>query len=148
MSRSKVLASVDGDRPLLDNTGPDAIGAFDRLGPHTAEPGSPVFELPRLFFLTAMLDRDAGGVAEQNGVPRLANHLIQPVDVFPRIGDEPFERLAKVFNLMTREDARDRAIDGIDTVFIGRSLPRVRQLLDARRRRIPLRNAIGVVGVP
>jgi hypothetical protein len=55
----KMLASVNSDRPLLDNAGADAVCALYLLGLHPAKPSSPIFELafPRIF--TAMLDCDS-----------------------------------------------------------------------------------------
>jgi hypothetical protein len=66
MSRSEVLASVDGDGPLFGDAGSDTVRALDLLGPDAAEPGSPVFELARLRTLAAMLDGHTRGVTEQN----------------------------------------------------------------------------------
>jgi len=51
-----MLASVNGDRPFFDDAGADAVCALHLLGPHPAEPSSPILELacPRIF--TAMRD--------------------------------------------------------------------------------------------
>src|SRR5947199_5949775 len=64
--RSKMLASVDGDRPLLGDAGADAIGTLHRLGPYAAEPSPPISETARIGIVAAVLDCDAGGVAEQD----------------------------------------------------------------------------------
>src|SRR5260370_14895350 len=76
VSRSEVLASVDGDRPLLGDASADAVRPLDLLRPDAAEPGPPVFESARLRIFAAMLDCYTSGITEQNGVSRLANHLV------------------------------------------------------------------------
>jgi hypothetical protein len=76
MPRPEMLASVDCYGPLLGDAGADAVGTLNLLGPDAAEPGSPVFELARLRSVAAMLDRDPGGVAEQDRVSSLANHFV------------------------------------------------------------------------
>src|SRR6267154_1989810 len=58
VSRSKMLASVDGDRSLFDDAGADAVGALHLLGPHAAKPSTPVLEAACLRIITAMLDHD------------------------------------------------------------------------------------------
>src|SRR5882672_12807869 len=76
MPRPEMLASVDCYGPLLGDAGADAVGTLNLLGPDAAEPGSPVFELARLRSFAAMLDRDPGGIAEQDRVSSLANHFV------------------------------------------------------------------------
>src|SRR6476469_313110 len=48
VSGPKMLASVNGDRPLFDNAGANAVCALRLFGPHPAEPGSPKFALVRM----------------------------------------------------------------------------------------------------
>src|SRR5262249_2969973 len=56
VSRSEMLAGVDGDRSLFDDAGADAVGALHLLGPHAAKPSTPIFEAACLSIVTAMLD--------------------------------------------------------------------------------------------
>src|SRR5438105_1526652 len=86
--RSKMLSSVDGDRPLFGDAGANAVGAFDRLGPQPAEPSPPISEAARIGIVAAVLDRDTGAVTEQDGVSGLANHSVQPIDLLLRTEDE------------------------------------------------------------
>src|SRR5262245_24051357 len=140
--RPEMLASVDGDGALFGNASADSVRALDLLGPDAAEPGPPVFEFARLRIFAAMLDRDPGGITEQDGVSGLANDLVQPVDLLLCCQDEVAERLARVFQLTRREDARRPAVDGIDAVSVRGTLPGCRQLLDVGRRCRSLRNRI------
>ncbi len=122
--RSKMLTSVDGDRPLLGDAGADAIGAFDRLGPHTTEPSPPISEAARIGIVAAVLDCDTGGVAEQDGVSGLANHSVQSIDLLLCTEYELVERFTKIFELVRQKDARRLAIEGIDAMLARRSPPR------------------------
>src|SRR5712691_7593287 len=64
VSRSKMLASVDGDRPLFDDAGADSVRALHLRGPHAAKPSTPIHEYACLRIVTAMLDCDARAVTE------------------------------------------------------------------------------------
>jgi hypothetical protein len=64
VSRSEMLASVDGDRSLFDDAGADAVRALHLLGPHAAKPSTPILEAACLRIVTAMLDCDARAVTE------------------------------------------------------------------------------------
>jgi hypothetical protein len=74
MSRSEVLASVNGDRPLFGDARADTVRTLDLLGPDAAEPGSPVFKPARLRIVAAMLDCDTRCVTEQPPFP--SHHLL------------------------------------------------------------------------
>jgi hypothetical protein len=143
MPRPEMLASVDCNRPLLGDAGADAVGALDLLGPDAAKPGSPVFKLARLRVFAAMLYCDTRGVAEQDRVSGLANHLVQAVELPLRGRDEVAERFTKILQLAKGEDTRRSAVEGIDA--IRGTLPGARQLLDFRRR--CRRNRIDAFGV-
>jgi hypothetical protein len=114
--RPEMLASVDCYGALLGDAGADAVGTLNVLGPDATEPGSPVFELARLRSVAAMLDRDPGGVAEQDRVASLANHFVQAVELLLRGRDEVVERLTRILQLASGEDARRPAVEGIDAV--------------------------------
>ena len=148
VSRPVMLASVDGDGSLLGNAGADAVRALHLLGPHAAEPGSPIFEKARLRLFTAVFDGDARTITEQDSISCLPNHSIELVELLLRREDELFERSAKTLQLARREDAWRLAVVGIDAVLVRRSLPGARYLLYPRRRRRSLGDRIDVVGVP
>jgi len=59
-----MLASVNGDGSLLDDAGADAVRALHLLGPHAAEPSSPIFETACLRLFTAVFDSDARTITE------------------------------------------------------------------------------------
>jgi hypothetical protein len=124
------------------------VGALDLLGPYAAKPGSPVFESARLRIFAAMLYCDTRGVAEQDRVSGLANHLVQAVELLLRGRDEVAERLTKILQLAKGEDTRRPAVEGIDAVSVRGTLPGARQLLDGRHRCLPLRHRIDAFGVP
>ena len=145
--RSEMLSSVDRDRPLLGDAGADAVGAFDRLGPHAAEPSPPVSEAARIGIVAAVFDCDAGGVAEQDGVSGLANHPVESIDLLLRTEDELVERFTKILELVRQKDARRLAIEGIDAMLGRRPPPRSRYWLDADRGRVALRNRIDVLSM-
>jgi hypothetical protein len=95
MSRSEMLASVNGDGPFLSETGTDAVRAFNLFGPNPAEPNSRILEFARIRILTAMLDCDARGVTEQDNISCIANDMIKPVDLLLRCRDEAAKRFTK-----------------------------------------------------
>src|SRR4030095_15520728 len=106
-----MLASVNSDRPLIDDAGADAVCALHLLGPHAAEPGSPILELPCPLVFAAMRDCDARAIAEQDGVSRCANNLVQLIYLLVGAEDELIERFAKILQLGRREDTWRLAID-------------------------------------
>src|SRR5216683_6354988 len=147
MSQSKMLTSVDGDRSLFGDAGADAIRAFDRLRPHTAEPSSPIFESTRIGIVAAVVDRDPHGVTEEKRVSSLANQFVQSIYLPLCTEDELFKRFTKISELVRHEDAWRPTLDGIDPVSVHTSLPGGRYLLDARRGCMTLYNRIDVFSV-
>ena len=72
VSGPKMLASVDRDRPLFYDAGADAVCALQVLGPHAAEPSSPILELACPHLFAAMRDCDAGVITKQEGISSFA----------------------------------------------------------------------------
>src|SRR5260370_15022139 len=64
VSRSEMLASVDGASALFDDAGADAVRALHLLGPHAAKPSTPILEAASLRIGTAMLHCDSRAVTE------------------------------------------------------------------------------------
>src|ERR1700751_3809779 len=126
MPRSIMLASVYGNRPFFDDAGPDTVGTLDFLGPHAAEPGTPIFDLARVRFFTAMLNGGTRGVAEENGIARVANHLVESVDFFLGAENQLVDRFSQLFELVWREDARRLGALRINPMLFCRALPRIR----------------------
>src|SRR6266403_1199701 len=117
VSGPEMLASVNGDRPLFGDAGADAVCALHFLGPHPAEPGSPILELACQRIFTTMRDCDARAITEQDGVSSLTNHLVQFIHLLLGSEDELIQRFAKMFQLPRREDAWRLAVEWIEAVF-------------------------------
>jgi hypothetical protein len=73
-----MLVTMDENRPLLGNARADSIGALDSFRPDSSDPDAPVFELFGLRFLTAVVNRDSIGIAQQNDIALLADDRIKP----------------------------------------------------------------------
>jgi hypothetical protein len=112
VSGSEMLASVNGG-----DDGTDAVCALHFLGPHPAEPSSPILELARQRIFTAMRDCDARAITEQDGISSLTNHLIQFIYLLLGSEDELIQQFAKMFQLSGRDDAWFLAIEWIEAVF-------------------------------
>src|SRR5882724_6234876 len=125
MSRSKMLIPVDGDRPFFGGAGANAIGALCCLGPHGTEPNSPMLETARIGVVGAVLDHDTRPVAEEQRVSGRANQVVKAVDLVPCAGNEVFNGLTEISELVGCQDARRLVIDGIDAVLGETSLPGV-----------------------
>src|SRR5690349_20168655 len=119
-----MLASVDRDGPLLGNACANTVRSFDRLGPHPAEPGSPVFKLACVGIVAAVFDGYTRGVAQQYRVPGFPNHLVKPIDLLLRAEDHLVERLTQLLELTGRKDTRRVPAVGVDTMAVCGTLPR------------------------
>src|SRR5258707_13286898 len=113
---------MNRDRPLFGDAGSYAVGALHVLGPNAAKPCSAPFEAARLRIVAAVFDRTTRGVAEEHGVPGLANQTEQPVELLLCAQDEILERVAKFTELAATEHARRSAGEGIETVPVRESL--------------------------
>ena len=82
MPAAKVLVGVYQHRPLLGDARANAVGSFGFLRPDAAHPDAPVFELAGFGFVPAMMNRHSLAVTQQNHVAALAEHGIEPVDLF------------------------------------------------------------------
>src|SRR3981081_4124054 len=116
MSRSVVLAPMNRDRPLFGDAGANAVGSFNRLGPHAAEPGSPVTKAACIGVIAAVLNRDTRIIAEKNRVPCLANHLVQTIEILLGAENQLIKRLATLVDFGGGEDSRGLAAVGGDVV--------------------------------
>jgi hypothetical protein len=76
VARTVVLPAMNQHRPLFGDASPDAVGAFDLLGPHAAEPDAPVLEIVGAAFIAAVMNRHAIFVAQQHYVSQLAHNRI------------------------------------------------------------------------
>src|SRR4029077_9105702 len=118
-----MLTSVDCDRPLLGDARTDAISPLDRLGPHAAEPRSPIFKPARIVLVATVFDGDTGRVAEQDRVPCFANHLVESINLLLCTQDQLVQRFPKPFELMRHQNSRSFATVDVDAVFVRGALP-------------------------
>src|SRR5260370_1364839 len=118
-----MLPPVDGDGSLFGDAGADAIGTLGCLGPHGAEPNSPMPVLVRIRIVSSVLDRDTGAVTEEQRVSGLANQVVEAIDLFLCARDELLKWLTKLFELVRSQNTWRLCTDGIDAVLVDASLP-------------------------
>ena len=123
---------VGRNRPLFDDTGADAIGAFGGLRTtHRAGAKCPrPVEQIGVRVVAAMVGDDAARVAEQKRVPGFANHLVKPIDRF----------LLRAADKLSRAD-REGFEELVSGEEIRRGLTAVWDRRDARARRTPPRSS-------
>jgi hypothetical protein len=88
-----------------------------------------MFELPGIGFIPAMMNRHSLAVAQQNHVSVLAEHGIEPVDLFLSLNQDILQRLAKNFQLVLRDDVRRREIPRVHPIIEEASAPGPENLL-------------------
>jgi hypothetical protein len=94
MASAVMLAAVDENRPLFDDTSPNAVRSFGLLGPDTAEPNAPLFEFIGSCWITAMVNSNAIPVAQENDISLLPHDRVETIDFFPGVQDDISQRLA------------------------------------------------------
>ena len=109
---------MDGDRSLFDEAGADAVRVLHLLGPHAAEPSSPIFE--RLACASSPRCSTATPELSQNKTVYRASRttLYNSIDLLLRAEDELIQRFAMIFQLTRREDAGRVGVNWIDAVFV------------------------------
>src|ERR1700676_4801308 len=100
-----MLIAVDRDWSSFDDAGAYSVGSLSRLRPHATQPGPPVAERVRQPIISAMFDRDAVGVTEENGVSGASNQFVETVDLLLSIAYERFHELAPVQDFAGRKHA-------------------------------------------
>ena len=123
MARSKVLAAVDENWTLFNDRSSDSVGPLDLLGPNSAQPNTPMFELLGFRLVTAMLNGDSFAIAQQNNIIFLPDNGIQAVDLFPRVEKHVTHRLLEDSELSLRDDVWCRAASGIDMIVRAATTP-------------------------
>jgi hypothetical protein len=58
-----MLVAMDKDRPLFSDACSDSVCAFYLFRPHTPDPDTPMLELVRLGFISAVMDGDSVRIA-------------------------------------------------------------------------------------
>src|ERR1700730_267544 len=93
VARAKMLPAMDENRTLFNDRSSDSIGPLDLLGPDSAQPDAPMFELLCFRVVAAMLNGDSIAIAQQNDVIFLPDNGIEAVDLFPRMEKDVTHRL-------------------------------------------------------
>jgi hypothetical protein len=88
-----------------------------------------MFELPGIGFIPAMMNRHSLAVTQQNNVSVLAEHGIEPVDLFLSLNQDILQRLAKNLQLVLRDDVRRRETPRVHTIIEEASAPGPENLL-------------------
>src|SRR5258705_8579467 len=84
VARAKMLPAVDENWTLFNDRSSDSVRPLDLLGPNSAQPDAPMFELLRFRLVATMLNGDSFAIAHQNDVIFLPDNGIKAVDLFPR----------------------------------------------------------------
>src|SRR5262245_66569033 len=95
MSRTKVLVAMDANRPSFSDASADPVCAFDFFRPDASLPNTPVFELFGLPFITAMVNRYAIRVAQQNDISLMPNDRIKSIDFFLSVKNDVADGFAR-----------------------------------------------------
>src|SRR5882724_3503712 len=118
-----MLTLMNRNGAFLGDACADPIGSLDLLGPNTAEPYSPILELLGFRRIATMIDYNAAAVAKQDDVVRPPHDVVEAVELVLGIGNQLFQRLAKVLELAARQYSRRLARCGIDAVSVHAALP-------------------------
>jgi hypothetical protein len=123
VSRAKMLRAVDENWTLFNDRSSDSVGPLDVLGPNSAQPDAPMFELLRLRLVATMLNGDSFAIAQQNDVIFLSDNGIKAVDLFPRVEKDVTHWLLEEGELGLGDDVRCSTASGIDMVVAAATSP-------------------------
>jgi len=121
---AKMLPAVDENRTLFNDRGSDSIGPLYLLGPNSAQPDTPMFELFRLRFVATMLNGDSFAIAQQNDVIFLPDNGVKAVDLLPRVEKDVIHWLLEEGELGLGDDVWCRPASGIDMIVAAATTPR------------------------
>ena len=116
VARAKMLPAVHENWTLFNDRSSDSVGPLDLLGPNSAQPDAPMFELLRLPLVATMLNGDSFAIAQQNDVIFLPDNGIQAVDLIPGLEKDFTYRLLEVRELGLGDDVWCRPASGIDVI--------------------------------
>jgi hypothetical protein len=119
-----MLPAVDENWTLFNDGSSDSVGPLDLLGPNSAQPDAPMFELLRLGLVATMLNGDSFAIAQQNDVIFLPDNGIKAVDLFPRVEKDVTHRFLEEGELSLGDDVWCRAASGIDVMVATATTPR------------------------
>ena len=124
VARAKMLPAVDENWTLFNDRSSDSVRPFDLLGPNSAQPDAPMFELLRFRFVATMLNGDSFLIAQQNDVIFFPDNGIQAVDLFPRVEKDVTHWLLEKGELGLGDDVWCRPASGIDMIVAAATSPR------------------------
>jgi hypothetical protein len=145
VARSKMLVTMDENRPLFSNARADPICAFDCFRPDSSDPNTPAFELFCLRLITAVVNRYSIGIAQQNDISLLADDRIKTIDFFLGIHNCFAERFAKNPEFAVGYDMRSCPAIWTDKEFSRASSPGGRHFFETGRRPCTLNNGFDLV---
>src|SRR5258708_33799256 len=96
MASAVMLAAVDENRPLFDDTSPNAVRSFGLLGPDTAEPNAPLFDFIGSCRITALATSNSIPFPQDNDISLLPHDPVETNDLFP--GAQAPLRQSSTFN--------------------------------------------------
>src|SRR5260370_22345 len=94
-----------------------------------------------------MMNRHSLAVTQQNNVSILAEHGIEPVDLFLSLNQDILQRLAKNLQLVLRDDVRRREIPRVHTIIEEASAPGPENLLRLGERIIAVDTQLEAIAV-
>jgi hypothetical protein len=124
VARAEMLPAVDENWTLFNDRSSDSVSPLDLLGPNSAQPDAPMFELLRLRLVATMLNGDSFAIAQQNDVILLPDNGIKAVDLFPRVEKDVTHWLLEEGELGLGDDVRCRPASGIDMMVAAATTPR------------------------
>ena len=111
-----MLVAMNGERALLGQTGPDAVGALALLAPHRRGPQAPRLECLVVGHRAAPVDRHAVAVGQQHATADTADRKKQPVEVGLRGPYQRLDWLPRQFEFGLAQPARQVAFGGIEAM--------------------------------
>jgi hypothetical protein len=124
VARAKMLPAVDENWTLFNDRSSDSVGPLDLLGPNSAQPDAPMFELLGLRLVATMLNGNSFAIAQQNDVIFLPDNGIKAVDLFPRVLKDVTHWLLEEGELGLGDDVWCRPASGIDMIVAAATTPR------------------------
>ncbi len=118
-----VLVAVDGERPLFDQAGADAVGAFGVLAPDGAGPQAPILERPVIAGRAAPVHRYAVAVGQKHAAADAAHGEIEAVEAALGGVDEWLDARSGKAQLGIGDAQRQLGFAGIEPVQAGRTPP-------------------------
>ena len=112
----EVLVTMDADRSLVDDAGPDAVGSLGRLAPDRAGPQPPVPERRIVGHRAATVDGHTFVVGQQDAASNATDGLVQPVQACLGGTDQRRDPFARELEFAFGEPSRRPALGRVEPV--------------------------------